>query len=243
MYAGPQHRAARGARRGDADRLPAAVVVRRRTHRPRLHRRVVGARRQRRQVAIPATSTTSGRCPATSAPTRPSRWRDARVQHKTTVDRGAVRRARRPQLGLPLPMAMPRGTTTDDIPAALRVADPPGRRRCSARRCTITSGTAAGRDDVRRRRRRTTSSSPASARRTSRRSRGVAAGDEVLIDNSVYLAFQTYHRHQVHPDFPVWDQFTRGRSADLPAAAELRSGRASAPGRRARSRPAGSPGR
>ncbi|MEX1009380.1 MAG: hypothetical protein WD271_16295 [Acidimicrobiia bacterium] len=36
---------------------------------------------------------------------------------------------------------------------------------------------------------------------------GVAAGDEVLIDNSVYLAFQTYHRHQVHPDFRVWDQF------------------------------------
>jgi hypothetical protein len=35
----------------------------------------------------------------------------------------------------------------------------------------------------------------------------VAAGDEVLIDNSVYLAFQTYHRHQVHPDFRVWDQF------------------------------------
>jgi hypothetical protein len=36
---------------------------------------------------------------------------------------------------------------------------------------------------------------------------GVAAGDEVLIDNSVYLAFQTYHRHQVHPDYRVWDQF------------------------------------
>jgi hypothetical protein len=30
----------------------------------------------------------------------------------------------------------------------------------------------------------------------------------VLIDNSVYLAFQTLHRHQVHPDFRVWDQFT-----------------------------------
>jgi hypothetical protein len=36
---------------------------------------------------------------------------------------------------------------------------------------------------------------------------GVAAGDEVMIDNSPYLAFQTYHRHQVHPDYPVWDHF------------------------------------
>jgi hypothetical protein len=34
------------------------------------------------------------------------------------------------------------------------------------------------------------------------------AGDEVQIDNSVYLAAQTYHRHQVQtPDYYVWDQF------------------------------------
>ena len=30
----------------------------------------------------------------------------------------------------------------------------------------------------------------------------LAPGDEVLIDNSVYLAFQTYHRHQVRPRLP-----------------------------------------
>src|SRR4029077_1777127 len=35
----------------------------------------------------------------------------------------------------------------------------------------------------------------------------IASGDDVLIDNSVYLAFQPYHRHQVPPAFPVWDQF------------------------------------
>ena len=36
----------------------------------------------------------------------------------------------------------------------------------------------------------------------------VAAGDEIEIDNSNYLAAQTYHRHQVPgPDYPVWDQF------------------------------------
>ena len=34
------------------------------------------------------------------------------------------------------------------------------------------------------------------------------AGDEVRVDNSNFLAAQTYHRHQVPgPDFPVWDQF------------------------------------
>lgn len=34
-------------------------------------------------------------------------------------------------------------------------------------------------------------------------------GDGVEVDNSGYLAAQTYHRHQVPPsdDFPVWDQF------------------------------------
>ncbi len=38
------------------------------------------------------------------------------------------------------------------------------------------------------------------------------AGDKVRVDNSNFLAAQTYHRHQVPgPDFPVWDQF---RSAD-----------------------------
>ena len=33
-------------------------------------------------------------------------------------------------------------------------------------------------------------------------------GDEVLLDNSGFLALQTYHRHQVPGrEFPVWDQF------------------------------------
>ena len=36
----------------------------------------------------------------------------------------------------------------------------------------------------------------------------IGEGDEILIDNSIYLATQTYHRHQVPPgDYPVWDQF------------------------------------
>jgi hypothetical protein len=40
----------------------------------------------------------------------------------------------------------------------------------------------------------------------------IAAGDEVQVDNSNYLAAQTYHRHQVPgPEFPGYDQF---RGAD-----------------------------
>ncbi len=40
----------------------------------------------------------------------------------------------------------------------------------------------------------------------------IKPGDEVRVDNSNYLAAQTYHRHQVPgPDFYVWDQF---RDAD-----------------------------
>ncbi|BDZ65071.1 hypothetical protein GCM10025877_20090 [Agromyces mangrovi Wang et al. 2018] len=37
---------------------------------------------------------------------------------------------------------------------------------------------------------------------------GFVVGDEVVLDNSNFLAVQTYHRHQVPgPGFPVWDQF------------------------------------
>ena len=39
----------------------------------------------------------------------------------------------------------------------------------------------------------------------------LAAGDEVLIDNSVYLAFQTYHRHQVASRLPGVGPVHRGR--------------------------------
>jgi hypothetical protein len=36
----------------------------------------------------------------------------------------------------------------------------------------------------------------------------IATGDEVEIDNSIYLAAQTYHRHQVpSADYAVWNQF------------------------------------
>jgi len=38
----------------------------------------------------------------------------------------------------------------------------------------------------------------------------ITAGDEVTVDNSNFLAMETYHRHQVPgPDFTVWDQFRK----------------------------------
>ena len=35
----------------------------------------------------------------------------------------------------------------------------------------------------------------------------VAVGDRARLDNSIYLAAQTHHRHIVHTGFPQWDQF------------------------------------
>lgn len=45
---------------------------------------------------------------------------------------------------------------------------------------------------------------------------GLTAGDEVVLDNSGFLAAQTYHRHQVPgPEYRVWDQFRDGDGAPI----------------------------
>ncbi|MFX1364148.1 MAG: hypothetical protein ACFE9Y_04405 [Promethearchaeota archaeon] len=45
---------------------------------------------------------------------------------------------------------------------------------------------------------------------------GIKVGDKVLIDNSNYLAAQTYHRHQIPlPEYKVWDQFRDGDGKPL----------------------------
>ncbi|SFR92790.1 hypothetical protein SAMN04487846_0699 [Microbacterium sp. cf046] len=45
---------------------------------------------------------------------------------------------------------------------------------------------------------------------------GLAVGDDVVLDNSSFLAAQTYHRHQVPgPEYAVWDQFRDGDGAPL----------------------------
>ncbi|HVN51001.1 MAG TPA: hypothetical protein VMT43_06185 [Acidimicrobiales bacterium] len=128
----------------------------------------------------------------------------ARVRHEATVTRPVMAEEGQ-RLGLPMPLAMPRGVTLADLPVALRVEGLPDTDLRGAM-LSITSGTAAGRnmwvfavagDLV------VTGAGEDQHEGLS----GVAAGDEILIDNSHYLAVQTYHRHQVHPDYPEWDQF------------------------------------
>jgi hypothetical protein len=131
---------------------------------------------------------------------------DARVRHKTTVTEvffGEQARA----MGLPLPMAMPRGTATE-LPAALRLAEPvPG--YALGARIELLNGRAAGhamyltgtRDDI---------AIVGMGELHFEELAEVAVGDEVLVDNSMYLAFQTIHRHEVDPDFEPWQQFLEG---------------------------------
>ncbi len=53
--------------------------------------------------------------------------------------------------------------------------------------------------------------------------RNVAVGDDVVVDNTPYLAFQTYHRHQVPDDetYEGWDQFRAGGRPIYPQRPQL----------------------
>jgi hypothetical protein len=135
----------------------------------------------------------------------------ARVQHKTTIDQ-VVKSSEAAELGLPMSMSAMFGDSDEDLPAALRLASlPEGQLRGAS--MTIASGRAAGhvlhisgviRDFV------MTGFGEVHLDAMS----AIEAGDEVVIDNAIYLATQTYHRHQVPgPDYSVWDQF---RTADGP---------------------------
>ena len=142
----------------------------------------------------------------------PQSFHDARVQHTTTVTEVIFGEQAR-ELGLPLPMAMPRGTATE-LPAALRLADPvPG--NALGAKVELLSGKAVGhamyltgtRGDV---------IIVGMGEAHFEELADVAVGDQVSVDNSVYLAFQTMHRHQVDPDFEPWDQFTEGGTPIYP---------------------------
>ena len=127
----------------------------------------------------------------------------ARVQIKTTVTK-TITSEEAAILGLPLPRFHRLGVKAE-MPVALRIAGLPDSSLQGAT-LTVSGGRAAGQvlsivdvvgDIV----------VPGFGPEHRRGLRGVEAGDEVAIDNSVYLASLTYHRHQVHPDFPQWDQF------------------------------------
>jgi len=134
----------------------------------------------------------------------PESLAQAKLQHKTRIAElvmapDAVRR------GFPLPLAMT-GQHVDDVPVAFRLEELPPDDMTGAM-LQFTSGGAAGhnvfisgvRDGYV-----TTGIGQVHFDAL----RGVAAGDDVLLDNTGYLAFQTYHRHQVPPDgYPEWHQF------------------------------------
>jgi hypothetical protein len=127
----------------------------------------------------------------------------ARVQQTSTVVE-AIAADEAAALGLPLPRFHSIGIKPD-MPVALRIQDLPDNDLGGAT-LTIATGEASGQvlsivdvvGDV---------VVPGFGPEHRSGMSGVSAGDEVFIDNSVYLAAQTYHRHQVDRDFSQWDQF------------------------------------
>lgn len=129
----------------------------------------------------------------------------ARIQHKTTISK-VVMSKEAVALGLQVSMAARLADSNVEMPAALQMKSMPDGSLQGAT-LTLMSGTAAGHvfyisgamGDL---------LMIGFGEAHFQALTGIKAGDEVLIDNSVYLAAQTYHRHQVpSPDFYVWDQF------------------------------------
>lgn len=142
----------------------------------------------------------------------PQSFLDARVQQKATITE-VIFGEQAQAMGLPLPMAMPRGTATE-LPAALRLSERIDRTALGAT-VEMLTGKGAGhamyltgvQDDI---------VIVGMGEAHFEELGEVAVGDEVVVDNSVYLAFQTMHRHQVDPDFEPWQQFTEGGTPIYP---------------------------
>jgi hypothetical protein len=131
----------------------------------------------------------------------------ARFQHNTNLSR-IVWSKEAIELGLPVSMSAKFADSEAESPAAIQVEQMPNGAVQGAT-LTMTSGAAAGhsvlisglvRDLV------LLSFGEAHFQAMTQ----IRTGDAVRMDNSVYLATQTYHRHQVPPEdsgFRVWDQF------------------------------------
>ena len=145
--------------------------------------------------------------------------RRSRVRHETSISK-VVMSAEAGELGLPISMSALFGDSESELPAALQVASLPEGNLQGAS-LIIKSGEAAGHvlyiagviGDLL-----TTGFGEAHFEAL----RGIRSGDDVCIDNSVYLAAQTYHRHQVPPpDFYAWDQFKADGKPIYPQRAEI----------------------
>lgn len=135
----------------------------------------------------------------------PESLKRARIQHKTTISK-VVLAKEAAALGLQVSMPARLADSKVEMPAAIRLQNMP-KGNLQGAGLTLTSGAAAGHvfyisgamGDML-----TIGFGEAHFKAMA----DINAGDEVMIDNSVYLASQTYHRHQVpSPDYYVWDQF------------------------------------
>ncbi|OLS15835.1 MAG: hypothetical protein RBG13Loki_0542, partial [Promethearchaeota archaeon CR_4] len=125
-----------------------------------------------------------------------------RVQHKTTINHVVMSKEAQ-EMGLGMSMAARLADSEAEVPAALQIASiPEGNLQGCAMK--LTSGAAAGHVLY-----------IAGAMENLvfvgfgeehfKALEKIKAGDAVELDNAVYLAVQTYHRHQVPPpDFYVW---------------------------------------
>jgi hypothetical protein len=131
---------------------------------------------------------------------------EARLQHETRIKR-VVMSKEAIKLGLPVSMSAKFADSETDSPAAVELEEMPNGSLQGAT-LTFRSGAAAGHRVL----------VSGVVRELLLIGFGEAhfqalsqltAGDAALLDNSIYLATQTYHRHQIPPgdDFPVWDQF------------------------------------
>jgi hypothetical protein len=143
---------------------------------------------------------------------------EAKVEHETKIVE-LILPGRAGELGLPIPMAL-RGLHIDDVPVAYRLEDVPDMDLTGAM-LRFTTGEASG-HHVWISGRRGEHFATGIGQEEFEHLRGVAVGDGVLIDNTSYLAFQTYHRHQV-PDaeYREWNQFCVAGQPVYPQRPEL----------------------
>jgi hypothetical protein len=139
----------------------------------------------------------------------PASLAQARIRHATRVKKVYTKKdgAELEALGVPVLMQIFNAGGGDDFPVAFQVADTPDPAAALGGALKIKSGGCAGRHlwirgitgDV---------IVTIAGQSNFDHVVGIAAGDEVVIDNSDYLAIETYYRHQVIPGYPEWDQFT-----------------------------------
>jgi hypothetical protein len=143
----------------------------------------------------------------------------AKVEHKSRIAKLVLPPEAR-QHGLPIPMAL-RGLDIDDVPIAYVLEEEPAADLTGAM-LRFTSGRAAD-HHVWISGRRGDYITTGIGQEEFGHLRKVDVGDDVLVDNKPYLAFQTYHRHQVPPgdEYPEFEQFQAAGRAIYPQRPQL----------------------